>query len=225
MTKNLAVKITAIFLFAAFAAILGLTVVGWQYMSVCERYVVPEPGMDGGMYWGLHEFKSLFVPTVIVSPLIMLILMVYLVCVEGHRTGTDEILPNLQDHIPTDLYFGMAIVALVFVVSVGYTAIEDIFSLYYDYADVWSVGVTFSAPQLIWLLPIGAATIMGSALICLAGILTIAARIKLRTFFKNTVIYRIGAGITDVLMNFGGTAKWAVAFLGIQVVNLFLFFW
>lgn len=94
--------------------------------------------------------------------------MIYLLCAAGHREGTDEVIPNVQDKIPLDLYLSFLITlgGGCFVI-LGYTP------PFYGVTDI--------------MLAILAVTFLGMLL--LAAILTCATRLKMGKWWRNTITY------------------------------------
>lgn len=108
--------------------------------------------------------------------LLGILLLVYLFHAAGRRPRTEGITPNALDRLPTDLYLALAVG-----IGIGATALL-----------VWSVdSLTFSANLALgWLIPAGLAVLMLASL-ALGVLLGIAVRIKLKTLFKNTLVWRI----------------------------------
>ena len=108
--------------------------------------------------------------------LLGILLLVYLFHAAGRRPRTEGITPNALDRLPTDLYLALAVG-----IGIGATALL-----------VWSVdSLTLSANLASgWLIPAGLAVLMLASL-ALGVLLGIAVRIKLKTLFKNTLVWRI----------------------------------
>lgn len=98
--------------------------------------------------------------------------MIYLLCAAGHRPDTDEIVPNLQDKIPLDLYFAIVCpisLAILFLILEGRNPLADMGALSF--------------------------VVIGSiilAILGLATLLTCVTRLKLgRYFYQHTIAYQV----------------------------------
>ena len=129
------------------------------------------------MYETIYPIRNLLVPAATLSVLLGLISLVYLLCAAGHRRGSKELVPNVQDRIPLDLYF----LGDVFLIFGLMTFLEGLY--FYGGYDV--------LPMRIFL---GCLTFCGFAVVILAALLTIATRLKLGQFWRNTVIWYILSG-------------------------------
>lgn len=101
--------------------------------------------------------------------------LIYLVCAAGHRPDSEEIMPNVQDKIPYDLYLGATCVAMTFcVLAIGLC--------------IASGGIRLREGYL----PILLAAMCAALIVLLANLLTFATRAKLgRYFWQNTICYRL----------------------------------
>lgn len=113
----------------------------------------------------LHNWAILFL---LASLIILAGSMVYLLCAAGHREGTDEIFPNIQDRIPLDLYFCITGVLCSFCIAVGANV-----NLFY--------GVENILFDIFVLIAFG--------ILLLAAILTCATRLKMGKWWRNTITY------------------------------------
>lgn len=119
----------------------------------------------------LYRMRGILLPLLAVSLLLFAITLVYLLCAAGHQPDTEEIVPNLQDKIPLDLYFAIVCPILLFLAA--------LFSGWYP---------SGSAEQ-ISLLIIGSLIL---AILGLATLLTCATRLKMgKYFYQNTITYKV----------------------------------
>ena len=107
--------------------------------------------------------------------LLGLVLLVLLLRVAGRRVGRDEVVLNLHDRIPYDLYFAAA--AILFGLCVWFSAEAGYSWFRWQDTPDWVALLLFLA-------------LLGAAIILTAFLLTTATRIKTRTIFRNTVIWR-----------------------------------
>lgn len=194
---------------------------GQEYLVTLVFYAIPEFG--GFPLWNrvfqflypLHLILPVVAP---LSLLLALICLVFLCCAAGRRKGTEEIVLNLQDHIPLDLY--LAIIAALVMLAVM------LFNIFLD--------------------EIGNSIIAGVVLFCflvvlaLATMMTLAARLKKGGWWKNTILYRLGTLLCRALRCLGrGVRKffqvlpytWRTALFvggilfaqGLIVLSMFLF--
>lgn len=138
----------------------------------------------------------------------MPISVIYLLCAAGHRPDTDEIVPNLQDKIPLDLYFAIVcpiLLAILFLILEGRNPLADTGALSF--------------------------VVIGSiilAILGLATLLTCVTRLKLgRYFYQHTIAYQVirfcrkmlaavCSTIADAVKSISTTWKIAVAWLVIS---------
>lgn len=113
----------------------------------------------------LHNWALLFL---LLSLIILAGSMVYLLCAAGHRDGTDEIVPNLQDRIPLDLY-------LCFIgVLCGICATMILYSR-----------PDYGVPNIMLFI----LSLAAFGVLLLAAILTCATRLKMGKWWRNTITY------------------------------------
>ena len=80
------------------------------------------PFYDDKMLLQLYGMRDSLLPILVISLLLFAISVIYLLCAAGHRPDTDEIVPNLQDKIPLDLYFAIVCpisLAILFLILEG----------------------------------------------------------------------------------------------------------
>lgn len=113
----------------------------------------------------MHDWAILFL---FASLIILAGSMVYLLCAAGHREGTDEIFPNMQDRIPLDLYFCIVGTLWSFCIFIGANTnpFSDIASILF-----------------------GIFLLIAFGILLLATILTCATRLKMGKWWRNTITY------------------------------------
>ncbi len=113
----------------------------------------------------LISARYLLVVLVIALPFVMLVLLIFLCCAAGHHADAPFIRPNAVDRVPLDL-----LIAVMIAVTVG--AAYLLYELTYkDGIELVTAGV-LAVPLSLML------------------ILTTATRIKCRTLFRNTLIWK-----------------------------------
>ncbi len=105
-----------------------------------------------------------------------LLLAVYLFHAAGRRPAQEGIVPNLLDRIPADLY--LALCTGLGVLLIGFVIL------------FWENFIFSPKLRPVWLIPAGLSLFAFSTVV-LGFFLSIATRIKLRTLWKNTVIWYI----------------------------------
>ena len=129
------------------------------------------------------------------SVLFVIALGIFLLCAAGHRKGTDEIVPSFIDRIPIDVLLIICVVILCFVFyGLGQYVYNSIFTI------VLAIILYFIAVILI---------------------MSIAIRIKLRTFWKNTLIYYILRFMLNILRYLPLIWKAALIITAFILVNCF----
>lgn len=174
LTHNLAAKVLACFLVILAGLTALLSGIGAYYAYLCGFYgndviYSPLPLSSAQLYQYLFRIHGMLLPLLLGSLLLAALCFVFLLCAAGHQAGTEEIVPNLQDKIPLDLYLFLSGCIFLFL---G----EFLLSQYYDTVEVLILGLL-----AVLLLSVSA----------LATILTCATRIKLgRYFYQHTICYK-----------------------------------
>ncbi|MGN0968085.1 MAG: histidine kinase dimerization/phospho-acceptor domain-containing protein, partial [Oscillospiraceae bacterium] len=128
------------------------------------------------------------------------ILLILLLAAAGRRVGREEVVLNVQDRIPYDLYLAMAVFLGLLLCA------------------LWLEGTYYyerSEPELgiVWV----AAASLGLAILALAMLLTTATRIKAHVLLHNTLIARIcraiKRGVTRVYRSLPMTGRAVLLFL------------
>lgn len=127
-----------------------------------------------------------------ISSALFLVSILYLLCAAGHKRGVEGITPNIQDKIPLDLYAFCA--CSLFFLGVYATA-----AMQYSY-------YIFYLPPLF-------ASLAFSSLVAIGSLLTLATRLKMTGWWKNTIIYFVLHKCWNILALIGNTAKDALSVL------------
>ncbi len=143
------------------------------------RCYVAEPLTVSDNYWisyrlyqFTYDFHVWLIPILAGSVLLLIAGMIYLLCAAGHQVGKEEIVPNLLDKVPLDLYLGIIFIPLLFGLYIDANGRSMIFSVY----------------EILF----GVAYIFFLGILLLATILTCATRLKLgKYFYQNTIIYKV----------------------------------
>lgn len=120
------------------------------------------------------------------------ILLILLLCSAGRRPGREEVMLNWHDKIPYDLYLAVQVTANALIW--GISLVEGIWYLEWNGWDL---------AGLVWV----AATGLGGSILLLALLLTTVSRIKARTIFRNTIIWRLCKLIWKLLKTLWGAVK------------------
>ena len=178
------------------------------YSSSLAELKLAHPYLDTGMLTKLYGMRGSLLPILVISLLLFAISVIYLLCAAGHRPDTDEIVPNLQDKIPLDLYFAIVcpiLLAILFLILEGRNPLADTGALSF--------------------------VVIGSiilAILGLATLLTCVTRLKLgRYFYQHTIAYQVirfcwkmlaavCSTIADAVKTISTTWKIAVAWLVIS---------
>ena len=104
-----------------------------------------------------------------------LLCLIFLLCAAGHRTGAEGLVPNWQDRIPLELYFiGDAV--LLYITLVMADSILSSGGSVYDGEFLGRMGGAFLCVLMGWV-------------ILLAALMTIATRLKLGKWWRNSLCY------------------------------------
>ena len=104
-----------------------------------------------------------------------LLCLIFLFCAAGHRTGAEGLVPNWQDRIPLELYFiGDAV--LLYITLVMADSIVSSGGSIYDGEFLGRMGGVFLCVLMGWV-------------ILLAAVMTIATRLKLGKWWRNSLCY------------------------------------
>lgn len=169
LTHNLLAKIVAIFLFAIseLAGALSLLAISYLYdeQVYLDRVISGNSLMDF-----LYDMRYGFIVIACICALLFLASLIFLLCSAGHRFGKNEILPNHQDKIPFDLYIICTGLLLALCLNITFNI---------GYGD------------MLFSVVLGISCLVCSTLIALAFLMTLATRLKLGKWWRNTIIYRL----------------------------------
>ena len=146
----------------------------------------------------------------IISLVAFIVLLCYLYCAAGHKAGYSEVKLNYLDLIPTDIYAAVTVVA--YIIS---------FIIILEGGSILVLIAAFVLLTLLYFLTLGFT-------------MSVATRIKTKTLFKNTVIYKGFKLIKKVFNKLGKVIgfyfkklpfiwKTAVTVFGILLVEFFFF--
>jgi signal transduction histidine kinase len=125
-------------------------------------------------YWGQQLFDALYAGRYAViaigaaSAILALILFIFMLCAAGHREGVEGYAPSWQDRIPLDLYL---------VVAVGLCCIPMAAT-----DSLWYSSTAYTIAVVV--------TIVIVACLGMAALITIASRIKMGKWWRNTLLWR-----------------------------------
>ncbi len=128
-----------------------------------------------------YALRYWFIVFGILSVVGIIALLCYLYCSAGHKEGFEGIRCNYLDLIPTDIYF-------LFTVFIYMTAIAVIAEFFFEGLEVLIVG--FALGTVLYFLGLGFT-------------MSVATRIKTRTLFKNTIIYRVARDVIKLFKKIG----------------------
>ncbi len=131
------------------------------------------------------EHKTSLTITVIISPIISLVLFIFLMCASGHKEGVKEIHISRFDRFPVDI-LSAAYIGLTVLLGLG------IFWLYEEFLYYWpqyyDSSISIVIPFLVGLCIVGVA--LDFALLAILS-MTTAVRLKTRTYIKSTLIFMV----------------------------------
>ena len=192
----------------------------YQHMEVLLEYGVADPLTVHDDFWRGQQRYDLYSPWLpyiaLATPVLTvltILLLVFLCLGAGRRRNVDGPVRNAFDKLPLEILVVLEVIVLALLFNVADGLVWLLFSYYPQ---------TLEAPLI--LLAVSA----GVAVCVLALILTVATRIKTRTIFSNTIIWRlcrvIAAGIRRASAVLPLTWRVVVGFAVYALVSfLFLF--
>ena len=161
----------------------------------------------------LVSLQKYLLPIAITALCIAIALFVFLLCAAGHKAGVEGIRLNWVDRIPFDLYL-----AIFIALFCGSVALWDAFS----YNSTVRL-ILAAALALVW------------AFLWLSPVLSFAARIKVGSWWRNTVIFyvlrflwralcKIGRGIRYICLHLPLVWRTALVCAGITALELIFLF-
>jgi signal transduction histidine kinase len=170
---------------------------------------VEEPLYDR-LFLFCWEYRNMAIVFTVFCAIAAILLLIFLLCSAGHRSGTDEVIANSLDRIPLDIFgAGMAAVCFILIAAANESS-------YYS----------FSGP-IIEAAVIGVWIIVFSLLLLLC-LMTLATRLKLGTAITNTVCCRVIRWLWKGIRQIGGAARMIIrgipligkTLLGVAVVSV-----
>lgn len=149
------------------------TVVGWLAPHPPQN---SEFALAATVYRILHPLVgSTIVLITFLSVIVSALLLVFLLCAAGHRKCSDHITPGLQDRIPLDLY--ICIAGGIFVCLLWAAAV--------------SADALYSLSNALFALSAAYLCLLGCGLVAVAFLMTLATRLKLGKWWRNTLCWII----------------------------------
>ena len=183
--------LSALFVFCA-AGVLHCYKMGWHSVDAEVDLV----GFNAFLFFNRYNL----IIAGIIAGICMLALFVFLLCSAARKEGEEGFVLIRQDHIPLDIYLILAGVLCVGPLVIG-------------------LNIAATTEGYVIELVFAALCIAVSAGAAMAACMTFAARIKTKTLFKNTVIYRICAWFGRLFNMMGMNLKAAFIFLGYLLLN------
>ena len=146
------------------------TVVGRLYQDL------PSYGqfaLSGRLYDTVHPLSGISEFLTVLLGLGAVLCLLFLFCAAGHRDGVEGIVPNWQDRIPLELYFAGDALLLYVTLVMADSAVSS------------ASGSFYGVGYLSGLLP----CILLGWIIFLAALMTIATRLKLGKWWRNSLCY------------------------------------
>ena len=181
---------------------------------------VVDPMISRDSYYRQSRLFDFVYSTRILAPILFAVCalaaladLIFLCCAAGHRHGKDEVVPNLQDRIPLDLYlFGMF--------WLGFGCLLLITELTYNMDLFCAVAIAGLSVCFF--------------LLCLATLLTLCTRWKLGSWWRNTLIYwccslffracrRLLRGLRSLWYSIRMTWRVALVLVALSILNHILF--
>jgi len=187
LTHKFWARAVAFGLFCLLAAALAGSIYGMAYCASHNWYDADynnHIGYDGDVIWQRVFRMRWYLPYIAGAAVLMeVILLVFLLRSAGRREGQEGFHLGWQDKLPLDLYLcAMGPAALLLFVC-GYDVVR------------WGASIT----ALLLLMPLAA----GLALVVMAALMTLAARIKHGKWWRNTVIYWLWTQLKRVCARLG----------------------
>ena len=209
LTHNLAVKITAIFLFILLAtAALASAVLTFAAYELKLYQLTWDAVFAMGEVWlmTLYDNRYTVIIVLVASVLLALLILVFLMCSAGHRRGFEDARCIGMDRIPLE------IVAVVdFLIALLLT--------------VFLRGAVLQSSSIPIILTFGTFAWMGLVLTVLSFLMTIATRYKTHTLWKNTIVHRILVFLRKLFFSFNAVWQGAMMAIGIMVLEIALLLW
>lgn len=206
LTHNLAVKITAIFLFILLTtAALASAVLTFAAYELNLYQLTWDAVFAMGEVWlmTLYDNRYTVIIVLVASVLLALLILAFLMASAGHRRGFEETLCNGLDRIPLEIV-AAADVLIVFLLT------------------VFLGGTVLDSASIPIILTFGTFAWMGLVLTVLSFLMTVATRYKTRTLWKNTIVHRIWCFLRNLFYSFTAVWQGGMMTLGIIVLEIVL---
>ncbi len=165
-----------------------------------------EPDTELRLYEKLAPFRYTLIAAGAAAVVLGILLFVFLMAAAGHRDDTGEIRATFVEKIPFDL--------LLCVCAAGICLL------------ILAVGESFSSSNLVASLIIAAVCLIGSGLLALLCLMTLAVRLKQGTFLDSCLLWRIVRGvfrgIRALLRGLPLVLKWIPLFAVVMIADCWL---
>ena len=200
LTHKFWARAVGLVLFAILSAVLVLCIAGVVYCYKRGWHSVDaEVNLEGlNAFLFLNRYN--LITAGIIAGLCMLALFIFLLCSAAHKEGEEGYVLIRQDNIPFDIYLVLAGLLCLGPLAIG-------------------LNITAASGGCIIELRFAAICIAISAGAAMAACMTFAARIKTKTLFSNTVIYRVIAWLGRLFNMMGMHLKVTFVFLGYLLLN------
>ena len=200
LTHKFWARAAGLVLFAILSAVLVLCIAGVVYCYKRGWHSVDaEVNLEGlNAFLFLNRYN--LITAGIIAGLCMLALFIFLLCSAAHKEGEEGYVLIRQDNIPFDIYLVLAGLLCLGPLAIG-------------------LNITAASGGYIIELIFAAICIAISAGAAMAACMTFAARIKTKTLFSNTVIYRVIAWLGRLFNMMGMHLKVTFVFLGYLLLN------
>ena len=200
LTHKFWARAVGLVLFAILSAVLVLCIAGVVYCYKRGWHSVDaEVNLEGlNAFLFLNRYN--LITAGIIAGLCMLALFIFLLCSAAHKEGEEGYVLIRQDNIPFDIYLVLAGLLCLGPLAIG-------------------LNITAASGGCIIELIFAAICIAISAGAAMAACMTFAARIKTKTLFSNTVIYRVIAWLGRLFNMMGMHLKVTFVFLGYLLLN------
>lgn len=200
LTHKFWARAVGLVLFAILSAVFVLCATGVVYCYQRGWHSVEAEieleGLNAFLFFNRYNFITVGV----IAGLCMLALFVFLLCSAARREGEEGFVLIRQDNIPFDIYLVLA----------GLLCIGAL---------VTGLNITATGTGLVMELTLAVFCIIVAAGAAMAACMTFAARIKTKTLFTNTLIYRIFAWLGRLFNMAGMHLKTTFIFLGYLLFN------
>ena len=201
LTHKFWARAVGLVLFAVFSAITAACVTSIVYCYKNGWHSVEAEFELEGMRAFLFLNRYNLIIAGVIAAVCMLGVFIFLLCSAAHKEGEEGYILIRQDNIPMDIYL-----VISFALIVGLLMIfTEMLQLYSNIDIIVNIAAAVAFALI--------------AAVCMAACMTLAARIKTKTLFTNTVIYRIFAWLGRLFNMMGMNLKATFIFLGYLLIN------